>query len=146
MEVSEPQLASHNLLLCFLNETPSDLEDDSEDDKELRVPPNHPLACLGKREQEWDSSSSDDEESLEAVDQNISLERVNTSRVLVEGNISRKKGHVIIPLRCASEVHQDGPPSSASVTTTASGSNNDLENGFFQQLAVIQVTAICNYR
>ena len=29
---SESQLTSHNLLLCFLNETPSDLEEDATED------------------------------------------------------------------------------------------------------------------
>ena len=39
---SESQLTSHNLLLCFLNETPSDLEEDATedtiDDTKVRIP------------------------------------------------------------------------------------------------------------
>ena len=154
-EKEEPELTSNNLLLCFLNETPSDLESEEEvevDDDvivpvvEAKVvptatPPNHSLATLLKNTNGWQSedSSSDDDESLKSspkTHQNISLERVNTSRTVIEGNISRKKGHVIIPLRCSSEaaqvLEQSPPPPPATA-------NNQLEDAFFQQLAVIQV-------
>jgi len=169
---SESQLTSHNLLLCFLNETPSDLEEDATediiDDTKVRIPPNHPLACLERSKtaaDSWESqdSSSSDEDDVNpsaltekynrdcAATNNISHESINTSRVLVEGNISRKKGHVIIPLRrCASEAIQSvevkrlSPPSvknsSNQRSDNPSGANghHDLETDFFSQLAIIQ--------
>lgn len=132
----DPQLTSHNLLLCFLNETPSDLEEESEETEiaESKIPPNHPLAaCLNKASSDWQSQDSSSDEEAE---ENIS-ESINTSRVFVEGNISRKKGHVIIPLRCSSEAAIQ-PPSPK--VRSPSSNNGDLEaDGFFQQLAIIQV-------
>lgn len=152
-ETEEPELTSNNLLLCFLNETPSDFESEEEEEEEeieeepvvAKPPPDHPLAHL-KNTNGWhsDDSSSEDEESLKLTTltkhQNISLERVNTSRTVIEGNISRKKGHVIIPLRCSSEAVQVlEPPSSPTSPSTPTAANSQVEDAFFQQLAVIQV-------
>ena len=149
-EDATEELTSNNLLLCFLNETPSDLESDEEVVEVDQVPVdvqaepqtnNHSLATLLKNTNGWNSEdSSSEDESLKfakTTHKNISLERVNTSRSVIEGNISRKKGHVIIPLRCSSEAVQvleqsPSPPPPASA-------NNQLEDAFFQQLAVIQV-------
>ena len=143
-------MTSNNLLLCFLNETPSDFESEEEEEIEeepvvAKPPPDHPLAHL-KNTNGWQSedSSSEDEESLKLTTltkhQNISLERVNTSRTVIEGNISRKKGHVIIPLRCSSEAVQVlEPPSSPTSPSTPTAANSQVEDAFFQQLAVIQV-------
>ena len=149
-EKEEPELTSNNLLLCFLNETPSDLESSDEEVDEVddvpvveaKTPPNHSLAALLKNTNGWQSSSSsdDDDESLKSSPkshQNISLERVNTTRTVIEGNISRKKGQVIIPLRCSSEAAQVLEPSPPPPSETSA--NNQLEDAFFQQLAVIQV-------
>ena len=127
-----------------------------------KLPPNHPLACLESQINnqdcwETEDSSSDDDDEVDTdfektpktgrKNSNIS-ESINASRVLVEGNISRKKGHVIIPLRCSSEAtlgvscdeshnHQNLKPESPH--HASNHRHNDLENGFFQQLAIIQV-------
>ena len=147
-EKEEPELTSNNLLLCFLNDTPSDFESEEEEEIEIeepKPPPNHPLAQLKSANGGWqsDDSSSEDESlklTTSKTHQNISLERVNSSRSVIEGNISRKKGHVIIPLRCSSEAVQVlEPPSSPTPPSTPTAADSQLEDAFFQQLAVIQV-------
>ena len=146
-EKEEPELTSNNLLLCFLNDTPSDFESEEEEVEieEPKPPPNHPLAQLKNTNGGWqsDDSSSEDESlklTTSKTHQNISLERVNSSRSVIEGNISRKKGHVIIPLRCSSEAVQVlEPPSSPTPPSTPTAADSQLEDAFFQQLAVIQV-------
>lgn len=160
-ETEAENLTSHNLLLCFLNETTSDWEEEEQEDL-LKIPPNHPLANLQNRHKndDWQSDDSSSTEEEEAEDQepeenlNIS-ESISAKRVFVEGNISRKKGHVIIPLRCSSEAQTTASNCSSAASAVAetaaslaspkatrrknSQSNHELETGFFQQLAIIQV-------
>lgn len=143
----DPGLSGNNLLLCFLNETSSDLEDETEDDEAEvpRIRASHPLACLGNDDNGgWDSDDSSSDNSLRSANNldasrsRESLERVNT-RVLVKGNISRKKGHVIIPLRCASEANHEDALQPETPQNSDGSSHSRLENAFFEQLAAIQV-------
>lgn len=141
-EDDDPGLSGNNLLLCFLNETPSDADDTDDEEEDLdgkstKIPANHPLACLADNHEGWESDDSSATEN--SFKQNISTPGTPAKLAnLVEGNISRKKGHVIIPLRCSSEAVQK-PKARQDPRTNGEDHSLHLENSFFQQLATIQV-------
>ena len=93
--------------------------------KTLFSPENNTTA-----EDDWDSddTSSNCDTSDSGKPECISSPHRKT---LIDGNISRKQGHVIIPLNCSTEVRicQD---------TTAPPRDSPLADSFFQQLATIQ--------
>lgn len=119
-------LSGRNLLVCFMNDTPSDDDWESEDSCTTNAKSIAPTTGAQSRP----------------------VERVSAKSLLVKGNISRKKGHVIIPLRCSSEAANDdlnsvvshSPVNSPDVTTENQEERN-LENAFFDQLANIQADA-----
>lgn len=140
------ELTNHNLLLCFLNENPeSDLEDYETSSPALsrsatKIPNNHPLACLKENNRtvdDWESDSdsdiSDTSDSLVRPDSNcISTPQQRKNREF-DGNISRKQGHVIIPLRCSEVLNLGNQDHSGS-----SPRRSPLADSFFQQLSSIQ--------
>ena len=81
-------------------------------------------------EDDWDS---DDTSSNSDTSDSVKPECISSPhrKTLIDGNISRKQGHVIIPLNCSTEVRicQD---------TTAPPRDSPLADSFFQQLATIQ--------
>ena len=86
---------------------------------------------------DWESDSdtdiSDTSDSLVRPDSNcISTPQQQRKNREFDGNISRKQGHVIIPLRC-SEVLNLGQDHSGS-----SPRRSPLADSFFQQLSSIQ--------
>ena len=84
-------------------------------------------------ESDSDSDISDTSDSLVRPDSNcISTPQQRKNREF-DGNISRKQGHVIIPLRCSEVLNLGNQDHSGS-----SPRRSPLADSFFQQLSSIQ--------
>ena len=142
-DANDDSLSSNNLLVCFLNETTSDLEEDVEENiNTAQQAANRGAKILSQAlsSNDWDSDDSDT--SVEDTEDDLAEKLPPIKNGLVRGNISRKKEHVIIPLRCSTEAGKE----TYSIPTPPDENDDNqhlvppcLETAFFQQLSNIQV-------
>ncbi len=156
---SDDSLTSNNLLVCFLN----DLDDDEVEDVEVEeeesivVASNRGAKILSqalKNNDDWQSDSdsdSDDSVVNKKLDLAERLPPIRSNNGLIRGNISRKKEHVIIPLRCSTEAGKESysiptPPDEQvqdhqDLVRDERVHQDQAASAFFQELSNIQTDA-----
>ena len=153
---SDDSLTSNNLLVCFLN----DLDDDEvEEEESIVVASNRGAKILSqalKNDDDWQSDSDSESDSDDSVvnkklDLAERLPPIRSNNGLIRGNISRKKEHVIIPLRCSTEAGKESysiptPPDEQvqdhqDLVRDERVHQDQAASAFFQELSNIQTDA-----